>query len=82
MPGAKTMAKCVIGMARPVTISKNAIPLVTVDTVYDVATMEQTAFAPMIYVASLRIVRFTPLIPTLNAAIALPLMMTLTSKGC
>jgi len=80
-PGAKTMAKCAIGVARPATTLKNVTPSATADTAYDMVMTELTAFALTTYATSSRTVRFTPLTPTSNVATALPLMMTLISKG-
>jgi len=81
MPGAKTMAKCVIGVARLATISKSATHSVIADTAYDVAMIGLTAFAPMTYATSSKTVRSILLTLTSSAATALPLTMTLTSKG-
>jgi len=81
MPGARTLVRCVTGVARRAITLKNVTPLAIADTVYDVATMGWTAFTPTIYATSSKTVRSTPLTPTLNAAIVLLLTMTLTSKG-
>jgi len=81
MLGAKTMVKCAIGVARPVTKSKNGTLLVTADIAYDAVTTVWTAFALMTCAMSLRTAKSTPLTLTSNAATAPPSTMTLTSKG-
>jgi len=81
MPGARTMARCATGVARLGITLKNVTYSAIADTAYNIAMMGLTAFAPMTYATSLKIARSTPLIQTSSVATALPLMMTLTSKG-
>jgi len=80
-PGVKTMVRCAIGAARPVTKSRSVIPLAIANTAYNAVMTEQTAFILTTCATSLKTARFTPLTPTSNVVTALPLMMTLTSKG-
>jgi len=82
MPGAKTMARYVIGVARQVTTSKNATYSAIADTAYDTVTMGSTVFALMTYATNSRTARSTLLTLTSSADTALPLMMTLMSTGC
>jgi len=81
MPGARTMAKCATGVARQVTTLRSVTPSAIANTACSAAMMELTVYALMTFATSLKIARSTHLTPTLNAAIALLLMMTLTSKG-
>jgi len=81
MLGARTTVKCVTGMARLATTSRNATPLAIANTVYDVAMMELTVFAPMTSAMSSKTAKSILLTPTSSAATVLLLTMTLTSKG-
>ena len=82
MPGAKTMARCAIGVVRLATKSKNAIHLAIADTAYNAAMTEWIAFTPTTYATSSKTARSILLTPTSSAATVLPSTMTLTSKGC
>ena len=81
MHGARTVARCAIGVAEQAIASKTAIALDIAVTAHIAAMMALTAYVLTTSAASSRTVRFTPLTLTLNVATVLPLMMTLTSKG-
>jgi len=81
MLGARTTARYVTGVAGLVTILKNDTASAIADTACDAGTTELTAFVLTTCAMSSRTVRSTPLTPTLNVATALPLTMTLMSKG-
>jgi len=81
MHGARTMAKCAIGVGRQATILKIATASDIATTAHAVAMMVLTVFTPTTSAMSLKTVRSILLTPTLNAAIVLPLTMTLMSKG-
>jgi len=75
------MAKCATGMVRQATTSKSATHLAIANTAYDMAMIEQTVSAPMTSAISSKTAKSILLTPTLSAATALPLTMTLTSEG-
>jgi len=81
MHGAKTTARCAIGVGGQATTSKTAIALGIAATAHAVAMTVLTASAPMTFAMNLKIARFTLLTPTSSAATAPLLTTTLMSKG-
>ena len=81
MPGAKTTARCAIGVVRPDIILRTATALGIAATAHIAATMGPTAFALMTFAMRTKTAKFTPLTPTSNAVTVPLLTMTLTSKG-
>jgi len=81
MHGARTTARCVIGVAGQATTSKTAIALGIAVTVHVAAIMALTVFTPITSAMSLKIAKSTLYTPTSNAATVPPLTTTLMSKG-
>jgi len=82
MHGAKTMARCVIGVEGWVTILKTVTVLGIAATVHVMVMTVLIVSALTTSAMSLKIAKSIPLTPTSNVATALPLTMTLMSKGC
>jgi len=82
MPRAQTTARCVTGAVGLGTTSKTVTVLGTATTAHAAVTTELTVSTPMTFVMRMKTVRSIPPILTSNAATALQLTMTLTSKGC
>ena len=82
MLGARTMARCAIGVVGPGTTLRTVTASDIAIIAHVTAMMELTAFALTTFATKTKIARSTLLTPTSSVAIAPPSTTTLTSKGC
>jgi len=81
MHGARTMARCAIGVAGQATTSKTVTVLGIAAIAHTAAMMALTVSVPMTFAMSSKTAKSIPLTPTSNVATVPLLTTTLMSKG-